>query len=127
MKRIAALPAVCCLVLVLGLSAQEEKPAQVAGKWDLTQYFESGDEPRHLLLTLEGDGANLKCTATYKDGQSAGKTVSWEVYVEEGNKIRISTGGGHFNGTVEGDSMQGSWQSRAQGAPHGIWKANRRK
>jgi hypothetical protein len=99
--------AVAVLAFVAAGAAQE-KPANVAGKWEMS--WEGPRGPQTSTLTLEQDGEKLKGTMTGRRGDTPvtgtvkGKNVTFTVERETPNgKFTIE-----YKGTVDGASMKGT-------------------
>jgi hypothetical protein len=103
--------AVAVLALVAAGAAQE-KPANVAGKWEMS--WEGPRGPQTSTLTLEQDGANLKGTMSGRRGDTPitgtvkGKNVTIVVERETPNGKFTQ----EFKGTVDGASMKGTFTMR---------------
>jgi hypothetical protein len=103
--------AVAVLTLVAAGAAQE-KPANVAGKWEMS--WEGPRGPQTSTLTLEQDGANLKGTMSGRRGDTPitgtvkGKNVTIVVERETPNGKFTQ----EFKGTVDGASMKGTFTMR---------------
>ena len=83
----------------------------VSGKWQLSWQARLGTE--QAMVELEQDGSKLR--GTFRDlhhscplsGSIEGKTISFEVQVEEARPYTIA-----FKGTVNGDNISGTSQAQ---------------
>lgn len=109
------------IALALALGAQD-KPANVAGTWQMTAYTAHG--PFAARLRIQQDGETIKGTADTDYGN-----VSLTGAIK-GNAIQftwtLDTPGGTYtvvhDGTVTGDSMKGTFQLSVDS---GSWSATR--
>ncbi len=110
-RRIVTLTCVCAVLLFLGATAlaAPQKPANVAGTWQLVL---AGMQSRAETLVLTQDGAKIKGTLG-KDAKG-GLPITGTV---DGNKIKFGATVGKpngptmsqkFTGTVNGDAMTGT-------------------
>lgn len=103
--------AVAVLAFV-AVGAAQDKPANVAGKWEMS--WEGPRGPQTSTLTLEQDGANLKGTMSGRRGDTPitgtvkGKNVT--IVVERETPQGKFTQ--EFKGTVDGASMKGTLTMR---------------
>lgn len=111
MRSVSSMAAGTALVLlgVAPLLAQETKPVNVAGEWEITMQMRQG--PAQSKITFEQDGMKLTGTlegrmgpTAIEDGSVKGNTVTFTVRVERADRVVVST----YTATVEGDSMSGS-------------------
>lgn len=102
-----AFVAVAVLAFV-ALGSAQEKPANVAGKWEMS--WEGPRGPQTSTLTLEQDGDKLKGTMSGRRGDTPvtgsvkGKNVTIVVERETPNGKFTQ----EFKGTVDGSSMKGT-------------------
>lgn len=111
MKSRAMYRAMVVMVAVLAFVAvgiAQEKPANVAGKWEMS--WEGRQGTQTSTLTLEQDGADLKGTMTGRRGDTPvtgtvkGKNVTLVVKRQTPQgEITVE-----YKGTVDGDSMKGT-------------------
>jgi hypothetical protein len=95
--------------MVAGVMAQA-KPANIAGKWEITSEGQNG--PQTSTATFEQDGEKIKGTIEGARGGPAnfegtikGNKASWKVTRTrpDGQTMTIE-----YNATVEGDTMKGT-------------------
>ncbi len=116
MMRLAVL-GVFLLAFVAAGAAAQEKPASVAGKWEMS--FEGPQGPMTRPFTLEQDGEKLKgsmegrqgATITF-EGTVKGKKIEFTIERQGRDGQTIKT---KYSGAVEGDSIKGTIES-PQGA-----------
>jgi hypothetical protein len=121
-----AVRGVFALALVAtGVAAQSAKPANVAGKWDMS--FEGPQGPITRPITFEQDGEKVKGSMEGRQGpinfEGTIKGNKLEFTVErpgrDGQTMKIK-----YTGTVENDAIKGSMET-PQGARD--WTAKRSK
>lgn len=106
-----AVAAVAVLAFV-AVGAAQEKPANVAGKWEMT--WEGPRGTQTSTLTLEQDGDKLKGTMSGRRGDTPitgmvkGKSVTITVERETPNGKFTQ----EFKGTVDGSTMKGTLTMR---------------
>lgn len=103
-----AMVAVAAVLALVAVGMAQEKPANVAGKWEMS--WEGRQGTQTSTLTLEQDGANLKGTMTGRRGDTPltgtvkGKSVTLVVKRQTPQgEITVE-----YKGTVDGDSMKGT-------------------
>jgi hypothetical protein len=103
--------AVAVLAMVAAGAAQE-KPASVAGKWEMT--WEGPRGPQTSTLTLEQNGADLKGTMSGRRGDTpiTGKVKGKEVTIVVERETPQGKFTQEFKGTVDGASMKGTMAMR---------------
>lgn len=106
-----AMVAVAVLAVVAAGAAQE-KPANVAGKWEMT--WEGPRGPQTSTLTLEQNGADLKGTMSGRRGDTpiTGKVKGKEVTIIVERETPQGKFTQEFKGTVDGASMKGTLAMR---------------
>jgi len=106
-----AVLAVAVLAFV-AVGAAQEKPANVAGKWELS--FEGPRGPQTSTLTLEQTGANLKGTMSGRRGDTpiSGTVKGKEVTIVVERETPNGKFTQEFKGTVDGGSMKGTLTMR---------------
>lgn len=111
MSSKSILRAVMALAVVLAFVAvgvAQEKPANVAGKWEMS--WEGRQGTQTATLTLEQDGENLKGTMTGRRGDIPvtgtikGKSITVVVKRQTPNGEFTQ----EYKGTVDGTSMKGT-------------------
>ncbi len=129
MKRYHAFWGVLALLLAvgaLGLRA-DDQPANVAGAWQMTVNSDQG--ALTMVLTIQQDGGTIKGTSKSDFGESPlegtvkGNTIDFIVHVKSDN--------GDFDiehtGTVDGDTMKGTFKMPGNADFSGQWSATRQK
>lgn len=96
------------VLAVVGVGAAQEKPASVAGKWELT--WEGPRGPQTSTLTLEQNGADLKGTMSGRRGDTpvTGKVKGKEVTIVVERETPQGKFTQEFKGTVDGAAMKGT-------------------
>jgi hypothetical protein len=108
--RLLALGLALCLGLAAAVQARaEDKPANVAGTWNLTLSSQRGTF--NSTLALKQDGSKVTGTITGRMGETpidkgavAGDTLTFEVTRETPNGTFTMS----YKATVNGDSMKGT-------------------
>ena len=124
MMRLAVLSVFALALAFAGVAAQE-KPASVAGKWEMS--FEGPQGPVTRPITFEQDGEKLKGSMEGRQGpinfEGTVKGKKLEFTVErpgrDGATMKIK-----YSGAVEGDSIKGTMET-----PQGVrdWTAKKSK
>ena len=103
-----AMVAVAAVLAFVAVGMAQEKPASVAGKWEMSWEGRLGTQTS--TLTLEQNGADLKGTMTGRRGDTPvtgtvkGKNVTLVVKRQtQQGEITVE-----YKGTVDGDSMKGT-------------------
>ncbi|MDH3291308.1 MAG: hypothetical protein OEO20_10590 [Gemmatimonadota bacterium] len=113
MRSVASIATGAALVLLGGtpVLAQETKPVDVAGAWEISMEMRQGGPAAQSKITFEQDGAKLTGTlegrmgtTAIEDGSVKGKTVTFTVRIERADRVVVST----YTATVDGDTMSGS-------------------
>lgn len=100
--------AVVVVLAFVAVGMAQEKPASVAGKWEVTSEGRQG--PQTSTLTLEQDGENLKGTMAGPRGETPvtgaikGKSITIVVKRQTPNGEFTQ----EYKGTVDGSSMKGT-------------------
>jgi hypothetical protein len=112
-NRIAALCGAMLFVLALGVSAQAQAPAKVAGTWVMTNQGRNGVVTSTLTITQ--DGGTFKGTIKPETGNEVpvdGGTVSGNditfTATRQGRNGEVKVA---YKGTVSGDSITGTFQA----------------
>jgi hypothetical protein len=129
-KRVGTVLAVA-LFSAASLRAEDAKPAQIAGKWEISREGRNGTMTSPVTFEQEGD--TLKGTVAGREGREFPLTGK-----VEGNKVQFSYqtpsfggpgggGGGEtrtidYSGTVDGDSIAGEIETPRGKRP---WTAKR--
>ncbi len=129
MKRYHAFWSVLALLLAvgaLGLRA-DDQPANVAGTWNMTVNSDQG--ALTMVLTIQQDGGKIKGTSksdfgeSQLDGTVKGNSIDFIVHVKSDN--------GDFDvehiGTVDGDTIKGTFKMPGNADFSGQWSATRQK
>ncbi|HYB60339.1 MAG TPA: hypothetical protein VEH50_02575 [Methylomirabilota bacterium] len=129
MKRYHAFWGVLALLLAagaLGLRA-DDQPANVAGAWQMS--VDGGQGTLTMVLTIQQDGGTIKGTSKSDFGESPlegtvkGNAIDFTVHVKSDN--------GDFDvehtGTVDGDTMKGTFKMQGNADFSGQWSATRQK
>ncbi len=129
MKRYHAIWGVLALLLAvgaLGLRA-DDQPANVAGTWQMT--VDGGQGTLTMVLTIQQDGGKIKGTSKSDFGESPlegtvkGNAIDFIVHVKSDN--------GDFDvehtGTVDGDTIKGTFKMQGNADFSGQWSATRQK
>lgn len=110
MVRMVRIAALVVIALAFSMVAAAQKPANVAGKWELTGQGRQG--PTTSTVTFEQDGEKLK--GNIEGAQGGPAPLEGSV---KGNKVTFKvtrqtpdgqTRTFEYEGTVEGDSMKGT-------------------
>ena len=130
MKRYQALLGALFTLLLVGFATglrADDQPANVAGTWNMT--VDAGQGPMTIVLTFQQDGGKIKGTSksdfgeSQVDGTVKGNTIDFLVHVQGDN--------GNFDidhtGTVDGDSMKGTFKMQGNADFTGQWTATRQK
>lgn len=112
-NKIIASCGVALLVLTLGMVAQAQAPAKVAGTWVMSNMGRNGVVTNTVTITQ--NGANI--TGTMKP--EMGDAIPLEDGMVNGNAItfsvtRMGRNGAmkvQYTGTVDGDNMKGTFQA----------------
>jgi len=114
MKRISSFLAfalACGLLLVCGIAAAAQEPANVAGTWEVSSQGRNG--PMTQTLTITQDGGKIKGTLTSQRGDAnfegtvTGNKVAFTIKRETDNGTFVI----EYSATVDGDSMKGTAHS----------------
>jgi hypothetical protein len=112
MKRIALASALACgLLLICGVAAAADEPANVAGTWEVSSQGRNG--PMTQTLTITQDGAKIKGTLASPRGNSnfegtvTGNKISFTINRETPNGTFTI----EYTGTVDGEAMKGTAHS----------------
>lgn len=100
------------VLAVVAIGTAQEKPANVAGKWEMT--WEGPRGPQTSTLTLEQNGADLKGTMSGRRGDTpiTGKVKGKEVTIIVERETPQGKFTQEFKGTVDGASMKGTLAMR---------------
>jgi len=124
-NRMIAVCSAILFVLALGVIAQAQAPARVAGAWVMTYQGLDGAVTATLTLTQDGDAlkGSMKAadgTETQLDGATvSGNGITFSVTRTglDGNPQKVE-----YKGTVAGDAITGSFQ---RGQNSADWTAKR--
>jgi hypothetical protein len=113
MKKIIAVCGVAVVVLVLGVVAQAQAPAKVAGTWVMTNQGRNGVVMNTLTLTQ--DGGTLKGSMKADNGTEtpldsgtvSGNDITFMV-TRQGRNGEVKV---EYKGTITGDTMKGTFQA----------------
>ena len=84
--------------------AQDKKPAQIAGEWELTMTTPRGERSSELTITQEGAEALGETEDEEFEISIDGNEVSWEQTLSTPmGEIEVK-----FVGTVDGNDMEGT-------------------
>jgi len=129
MKRYHAFWSVLALLLAvgaLGLRA-DDQPANVAGTWNMTVNSDQG--ALTMVLTIQQDGGKIKGTSksdfgeSQLDGTVKGNSIDFIVHVKSDN----GDFDGEHIGTVDGDTIKGTFKMPGNADFSGQWSATRQK
>jgi len=100
--------AVAAVLAFVAAGTAQEKPANVAGKWEMS--WEGRQGTQTSTLTLEQDGANLKGTMSGRRGDTpvTGTVKGKEITLTVKRQTPQGEFTQEFKGTVDGDSMKGT-------------------
>ena len=107
------------LVLADSIAVAQDKPANVAGSWNIVVSGATGNAKQSMTLTQDSG----KITGAFKGPRQSG-TIDGTV---DGNNIKFHVTAGiplDYTGTVTDDTMSGTMTGRGQ---TGDWKATRSK
>jgi hypothetical protein len=112
-NRIVAICGLAVLVFAIGVVAQAQAPAKVAGTWVMTNQGRNGVVTNTLTITQ--DGAALKGTMKAENGMEvplengsvAGNNITFTV-TRMGRNGEVKA---EYKGTVDGDTMKGTFQA----------------
>jgi hypothetical protein len=112
-NKVASVCTVALFILAVGVIAQAQASAKVAGTWTVSNMGRSGTVTSTLTITQDA----AKITGTMKPQQ--GDAVQLENATVNGNSItftvtRMGRGGEvkvQYTGTVDGDNMKGTFQA----------------
>jgi hypothetical protein len=110
-KMVGFCSAVLC-ILALGVIAQAQAPAKVAGSWTVTNQGRNGVVTS--MLTITQDGGTFKGTLKPENGNEqpvdggtvSGNSIAFTV-TRQGRNGEVKV---EYKGTVAGDSMMGTFQ-----------------
>lgn len=126
-NKIVALFGAALCIFALGVIAQAQAPAKVAGTWVTTNQGRNGEVVMNTL-TITQDGAMFKGTmkpetgneGTIADGTVSGNNITFTM-TRQGRTGEVKV---EYKGTVAGDTMTGTFQF--QGAQNSVnWTAKR--
>ena len=118
----AALVSFVLVAFVVTATPAQQKPVNIAGKWEMT--WEGARRKSVTKLTFEQDGEKLKGTIARPEGEVAlsgtvkGNSVAFTVE-RETPQGKVTS---EYKGTIEGDTMKGIITSGGRTIP---WTAKR--
>lgn len=112
-NRIVALCSVLLLVLALGVVAQAQAPAKVAGTWVMSNMGRNGVVMNTLTITQTGGNITgtmkpeMGDAVQLEGGMVNGNTITFSVTrMGRNGEVKIQ-----YTGTVDGDNMKGTFQA----------------